>query len=67
MRELRPDTRQLFGSDWQLRSSVGYAVLDNGKILSEKGFEQVREGAEGVKSERSSLTNSFQRTAQELS
>lgn len=33
-----------------LRSSIGYAVLDNGKILSEKGFTQVMEGAEGVKS-----------------
>lgn len=33
-----------------LRSSIGYAVLDNGKIISEKGFIQVKEGAEGVKS-----------------
>jgi len=33
-----------------LRSSIGYAVLDNGKIIAEKGFTQVREGADGVKS-----------------
>lgn len=32
-----------------LRSSIGYAVVDNGKIISSKGFEQIREGVEGAK------------------
>lgn len=30
-----------------LRSSVGYAVIDNGRVISRSGFEQVKQGAEG--------------------
>ena len=33
-----------------LRSSVGYAVIDNGKIISSKGFIRVKKGTEGVTS-----------------
>jgi len=33
-----------------LRSSIGYAVLDDGREISVKGFEQVKEGAKGVRS-----------------
>lgn len=31
-----------------LRSSVGYAVIDNGKVVSSKGFVKVKTGTEGV-------------------
>lgn len=32
-----------------LRSSIGFMVVQDGKVKLRKGFEQVKEGAEGVK------------------
>ena len=31
-----------------LRSSVGYAVIDNGRVISKSGFAAVKQGAEGA-------------------
>lgn len=31
-----------------LRSSVGYAVIDNGKVISKSGFGTIKQGAEGA-------------------
>jgi len=39
-----------------LRSSVGYAVLDNGKVISKSGFASVKQGAEGTKQGKDFLT-----------
>ena len=42
-----------FAESWNdqtgaLRSSVGYAVLHNGRIVIDGGFDKVKDGAEGV-------------------
>lgn len=46
-----------------LRSSIGYAVLDGGKVISEKGFIQVKEGAEGVKSGKEFLNELYSKNS----
>lgn len=38
-----------------LRSSIGYCVLDNGRVISQGGFEQVKGGAEGARTGKSFL------------
>ena len=38
-----------------LRSSIGYVVMDNGKIISQSGFKKVKEGTFGATSGREFL------------
>lgn len=45
----RPQEASWFDHSGNLRSSIGYVIVHNGKIIRYSGFNQVKQGSEGVK------------------
>lgn len=45
----RPQKASWFDHSGNLRSSIGYVIVHNGKIIRYSGFNQVKQGSEGVK------------------
>lgn len=45
----RPQEASWFDQSGNLRSSVGYVIVANGKIIQYSSFNQVKQGSEGVK------------------
>lgn len=45
----RPQEASWFDQSGNLRSSVGYVIVVNGKIVQYSSFNQVKQGSEGVK------------------
>lgn len=45
----RPQEASWFDQSGNLRSSVGYVIVANGKIVKYSSFNQVKQGSEGVK------------------
>ncbi len=45
----RPQESSWFDQSGNLRSSIGYAIVNNGKIIQYSEFNQVKQGSDGVK------------------
>lgn len=48
----RPQESSWFDQSGNLRSSIGYVIVHNGKIIKYSKFNQVKQGSEGVKTGR---------------
>lgn len=45
----RPQESSWFDQSGNLRSSIGYVIVHNGKIVKYSGFNQVKQGIDGIK------------------
>lgn len=45
----RPQESSWFDQSGNLRSSIGYVIVHNGKIIKYSGFNQVKQGIDGIK------------------
>lgn len=45
----RPQESSWFDQSGNLRSSIGYIIVHNGKIIKYSGFNQVKQGSDGIK------------------
>ena len=45
----RPQESSWFDQSGNLRSSIGYVIVHNGKIIKYSEFNQVKQGSEGIK------------------
>lgn len=45
----RPQEASWFDHSGNLRSSIGYVIVHNGKIIRYSGFNQVKQGSDGIK------------------
>lgn len=45
----RPQESSWFDHSGNLRSSIGYIIVHNGKIIKYSGFNQVKQGSDGIK------------------
>ena len=45
----RPQESSWFDQSGNLRSSIGYAIVHNGKIIKHSEFNQVKQGSDGIR------------------